>query len=64
MTRDVWDTPEQAFERKELTVANATYNLPLPPNEPVKSYAPGTPERETLKTKLTQLRCLHIEIFY
>lgn len=30
-------------------MANAIYNVPLPPNEPLKSYAPGTPERDALK---------------
>lgn len=43
-------------------MANAKYNVPLPPNEPVKSYAPGTPERETIKTTLAELRGQHIEI--
>ena len=33
-------------------MAHAKYTVPLPPNEPVKTYAPGTPEQETMKTKL------------
>jgi len=43
-------------------VVNAKFNLPLPPNEPIKSYAPGTPEREALKVKLADMRSQHIEI--
>lgn len=33
-------------------MANAKFNVPFPPNEPVKSYAPGTPERTALKNQL------------
>ena len=29
-------------------MANGVYNIPFPENEPVKSYAPGSPEREEL----------------
>jgi 1-pyrroline-5-carboxylate dehydrogenase len=43
-------------------VANAQFNLPLPPNEPLKSYAPGSPERISLKAKLKELRSQQIEI--
>lgn len=41
---------------------NAIFDVPLPPNEPIKSYAPETPERETLKSKLAELRSQQIEI--
>lgn len=43
-------------------MVNAKYNLSLPSNEPVKSYAPGTPERKDVKAKLKELRNRHIEI--
>ena len=33
-------------------MANAIFKIPLPPNEPFKSYTPGTPEREALKKQL------------
>lgn len=33
-------------------MANAIFKVPLPPNEPVKSYAPGTPEKAALKKQL------------
>jgi 1-pyrroline-5-carboxylate dehydrogenase len=41
---------------------NAKFDLPLPANEPVKSYAPGSPERSELKTRLQALRSRQIEI--
>jgi 1-pyrroline-5-carboxylate dehydrogenase len=43
-------------------MANAKFNMPLPPNEPVKGYAPGSPERAELKTGLEKLRNQQIEI--
>src|SRR2546425_773938 len=36
--------------------------IPTPVNEPVKSYAPGTPEREELKRTLRDLSARPIEI--
>ena len=32
------------------------YNVPIPKNEPVKSYAPGSPERIELQSKIQELR--------
>ena len=43
-------------------MANAKFNLSLPSNEPVRSYAPGTPERKDIKAKLKDLKNRHIEI--
>jgi len=43
-------------------MANAIFNVPLPPNEPVKSYAPGSPEKKALKLKLDELANQQIEI--
>jgi len=43
-------------------MANAKYTIPMPPNEPVGTYAPGTPEREAVKAALARLRNQHIEI--
>jgi 1-pyrroline-5-carboxylate dehydrogenase len=37
-------------------MANAIFNLALPDNEEVKTYAPGSPERELLKAKLFQMQ--------
>ena len=43
-------------------MANARFNLSLPSNEPIKSYAPGTPERKDIKAKLKKLKARQIEI--
>ncbi|MCL2324113.1 MAG: aldehyde dehydrogenase family protein, partial [Actinomycetia bacterium] len=34
---------------------NAIYNVPVPTNEPVLSYAPGTPERASIEQELERL---------
>ncbi len=36
--------------------------VPIPVNEPVRSYAPGTPDRTALKTKLKELSSQEIEV--
>ena len=38
------------------------FNYPMPPNEPVLNYAPGSPERETLKQTLTELKKQQMDI--
>ncbi len=38
------------------------YQVPLPVNEPIKSYAPGTPERAELKKMLAELRSKELDI--
>ena len=43
-------------------MSNAKYKLPLPANEPVKSYVPAAPERATLRTELAGLKGQQIEI--
>ncbi|OGB69967.1 MAG: 1-pyrroline-5-carboxylate dehydrogenase [Caldithrix sp. RBG_13_44_9] len=43
-------------------MANAKFNLPLPPNEPIRSYSPGSAEKIQLKAKLTELQGKQIEI--
>jgi 1-pyrroline-5-carboxylate dehydrogenase len=43
-------------------LANAKFSVPLPPNEPIKSYLPGSDERTSLKQKLVELRQTEIEI--
>ncbi len=43
-------------------MANAIFNLALPDNEEVKSYAPGTPERELLKAKLAEMQNQKVDI--
>src|SRR5438309_10666071 len=41
---------------------NATPKIPVPTNEPVLSYAPGTPERLELKKSLKERSARQIEI--
>lgn len=43
-------------------MTNAKFNLNLPSNEPIKTYAPGTPERNEIKGKLKELKNKQIEI--
>ncbi len=43
-------------------MTNAKFNLSLPSNEPVMTYAPGTPERKVIKAKLKELRNRQVEI--
>ena len=43
-------------------MANGFFQVPIPKNEPVLSYAPGTPERTALKETLAQLRAQEIDI--
>ncbi|HLG03656.1 MAG TPA: L-glutamate gamma-semialdehyde dehydrogenase [Bacteroidia bacterium] len=38
------------------------FNVPLPVNEPVKTYAPGSPERAELKKMLSHLRSIETDI--
>lgn len=38
------------------------FNVPSPENEPVKSYAPGSPERKELKNKLAELKKYEVDI--
>ena len=43
-------------------MANANFRIPEPRNEPVLSYAPGTPEKAALKAKLAELGSKELEI--
>jgi len=43
-------------------MSNAYFKVPYPINEPVLSYAPGTPEKEALKKRLKELQAKEIEI--
>ncbi len=38
------------------------FNIPKPVNEPIKSYAPGTPERETLQAEMKRIMSSEAEI--
>src|SRR5215475_5855875 len=39
-----------------------SYRVPIPINEPIRSYAPGTSERQALKNKLAAMSAEKIEI--
>jgi 1-pyrroline-5-carboxylate dehydrogenase len=41
---------------------NAKFTLPLPVNEPIKSYSPGSAERQSVKAKIADLRTQQLEI--
>ena len=43
-------------------MSNAIFKVPLPLNEPIKNYAPGSPEKVELKKKLTEMRQQRIDI--
>ena len=43
-------------------MANAVFHHPLPENEPVRTYAPGSQERELLKAKLAEMQNQVIDI--
>jgi len=41
---------------------NAIFSFPYPQNEPIKSYAPGSPERAELHAKINEFKSMQIEI--
>jgi len=41
---------------------NAIYNVPVPQNEPVLNYAPGSPEKASLQKAIENFRSGQIEI--
>ncbi|MGB3184129.1 MAG: L-glutamate gamma-semialdehyde dehydrogenase [Cyclobacteriaceae bacterium] len=43
-------------------MSNGLFKVPVPHNEPIKSYAPGTPERKELKAMLEKLRSEEADI--
>ncbi|WMN06127.1 L-glutamate gamma-semialdehyde dehydrogenase [Marivirga arenosa] len=43
-------------------MSTAIYKVPVPKNEPVNSYAPGTPERASLQAKLKELRSQEVDV--
>jgi len=43
-------------------MSNAFYKVPEAKNESIKSYAPGSPEKKSLKKKLQELKSKKIEI--
>ncbi|WP_321494601.1 L-glutamate gamma-semialdehyde dehydrogenase [uncultured Desulfobacter sp.] len=43
-------------------MANSIYTIPTPYNEPVKSYAPGSPERGALSAELSRQMAIQVDI--
>jgi 1-pyrroline-5-carboxylate dehydrogenase len=43
-------------------MANGIVNVPTPINEPIRSYAPGSPEKESLEARLQQMLEEEVEI--
>ncbi|HWO46785.1 MAG TPA: hypothetical protein VNM41_01900, partial [Solirubrobacterales bacterium] len=43
-------------------MSNGIFTLPDPYNEPIRDYAPGSPERASLKARLEELDSTEIEI--
>jgi len=46
----------------EIAAWNAVRRVPTPVNEPVKSYAPGSPERAEIKARLASMATERVEI--
>jgi 1-pyrroline-5-carboxylate dehydrogenase len=53
-------TPETPV--RTLTGFNGNRRVPPPVNEPVKSYAPGSPERDSLKDRLRSMAAERVDI--
>lgn len=49
-------------DHKKIVMPKGVYAVPTPINEPVKSYAPGSPERAELKKMLNELRSVEMDI--
>ncbi|MDT8324578.1 MAG: L-glutamate gamma-semialdehyde dehydrogenase [Bacteroidota bacterium] len=43
-------------------MSNAYFKVPEPINEPIKAYAPGSPEKAELKAKIAELKAQQIEV--
>lgn len=43
-------------------MSTGKFRVPVPVNEPVKSFAPGSPERTLLKTELDKLKAVEVDI--
>jgi 1-pyrroline-5-carboxylate dehydrogenase len=46
----------------DIAVLNAARRVPSPVNEPIRSYAPGSPERAELKARLASMANEHVDI--
>src|SRR5204862_8066669 len=55
-------TPRPSPEARPMSAAPGLFRPPAPQNEPVKDYAPGSPEREELRVRLEQMRAEQLDI--
>ena len=45
-------------------MTDTPFNIPKPVNEPIKNYSPGSPEKKSLKAKITELKSTKVEIWH
>jgi 1-pyrroline-5-carboxylate dehydrogenase len=50
------------ISKGEFIMSNAYFKVPVPYNEPIKAYAPGSGEKTDLKKKLKEMQAASIEI--
>jgi len=50
------------IRNEENFMSNAYFKVPAPINEPIKAYAPGSPEKAALKAKIAELKSRTIEV--
>ncbi|MCZ7557373.1 MAG: L-glutamate gamma-semialdehyde dehydrogenase [Bacteroidia bacterium] len=43
-------------------MSNAYFKVPAPINEPIKSYAPGSPEKAALKARMAEMKAMTIDV--
>src|SRR5215218_4480449 len=60
--RDAAATPQPAPGMGGISGFNGTRRVPPPVNEPVKLYAPGSPEKAALKARLASMSSERVEI--
>src|SRR5688572_414940 len=59
---DAPSIPADQLPRPGSTGFNGIRRVPIPINEPVRSYAPGSPEKTSLKARLESMATERIEI--
>jgi 1-pyrroline-5-carboxylate dehydrogenase len=57
-----WSVQSNAIIQKNSNMSTGFYNVPIPVNEPIKSYAPGSPERFELQLKIQELRAMQVDL--
>jgi len=62
--RDFWinSPPKSNFQHYLLTMSAGFFSVPVPKNEPVLSYAPGSPERKKLEQAIAEARSKQADI--